>query len=469
MRKTEQHNSLLEVPRVQFYKDGNFVGSGRFVLHEARTETSTLLYIWGVSSFITVAVVQVALEEVVQISSHLSTVITLSSLSIVTRSNDNYHFVFTEGRMLDVVELLEHRRIIIRKTSDESDTSFTVVNNSSALRESFLVGRFPVAKLKFTGIELTNRVGIDDYNLRLDSHGRLSKEKLKEITQLVSRNGLSETAVSVMWCYWLGVFSTEQTTLEQTAVVARWRREYERCLSFTETFTKEELSNFPLLRDALHQIDMDVYRTDEDNEFYNKKNRRVDLANVTKAALKSNLKVGYCQGMMDCASIFLQVNGGNTTLAYACYRAFLLQHSAVFGTDQSPLKTRFEKVLSVLNVCKPDLEKVLRETQGYFVAQPWILVCLKRMFNYSSLVSLWTVIFSKTYGSDTLCYLVAAIFISKAHHVLLIESVTSATIYEIYRDLSDISTEDILGIAAACRKKYILMRRGCTDSVPNNN
>lgn len=447
-------DSLSEVPGVQFNVNGNFVGSGRCVLHEVQG-VHDRLYVFGISDVISIPVIKVSIDEVKTITANLASTEQFSTVVFQMRDNKIYEFVFTEGRMLEVIDILRHRKVIIRQENTED--VYTSISGVTALRDAFMFSKIIPAKLHFSKIELSDRVDNEDYISRLDQFGRISENAFKDLKTLISRDGVSETAMPVVWCYLLGVLRVGSTTLEQAEQFEFWSKNLRLGLKFISLLSPEELVNFPLLRDSLRQIDMDITRTDTENAFYqNSTGNREKLARITRAALKTNLQVGYCQGMLDCASVFLQVTNGNEVMAFSCYTRFILLYGNVFGTDLSPLKTRIEKVLSVLRICKPELEKVLQTTKGYLIAHPWILMWLKREFPYSVVVCLWTLILNKTYGRDTLFYLIAAIFIAKAHHVLLIDNVSAGSIYEIYRDISDLSFGDITAIAYTCRRKYIM-------------
>lgn len=455
--------SLSETAGVQFSVDGHFIGSGRCVLHEVQGARERL-FVFGISDVISVPVIKIAIDEVNTVSVNMASPDQFSAIAFRMRDNKVYEFVFTEGRMTELIELLQHRKVIIRQ--DSTEEVYASISGVTALRDAFIVGKAAPLKTAFSKIELSDRVDNDDYISKLDALGRLTEEKFKELRKLISRDGLSETAMPVMWCYLLGVLSVGSTRLEQSSQFEVWTRNLRQGLKFIKMFSPEELLNFPLLRVSLRQIDMDVERTDVDSEFYRVgSGNREKLARITRAALKTNLQVGYCQGMLDCASVFLQVTDGNEAMAFSCYNQFILLHGNVFGTDLGPLKSRMDKVLSVLKICKPDLEKVLQSTKGYLIAHPWILMWLKRQFPYAVVVCLWTIILNKTYGRDSLFYIIAAIFIAKAHFVLVIDNVSDGSIYEIYRDVSDIPLNDIITIAYSCRRKYISAMRAAREGV----
>jgi hypothetical protein len=455
--------SLSETNGVQFNQDGNFIGSGRCVLHEVQGVREKL-FVFGISDIISVPVIKIAIDEVNTVSANLASPDQFSTITFRMRDNKVYEFVFTEGRMTELIDLLQHRKVIIRQ--DTAEEVYASISGVTALRDAFIVGRPAPIKTSFSKIELFDRVDSEDYITKLDQLGRLTVEKFKELKILISRNGLSESTMPVVWCYLLGVLQVGSTTLEQSNQFEFWTKSLRKGLKFIELLSPVELLNFPLLRDSLRQIDMDVARTDTESQFYAPgSGNREKLARITRAALKTNLQVGYCQGMLDCASVFLQVNGGNEVMAFSCYNQFILLYGNVYGTDLGPLKSRINKVLSVLRICKPDLEKVLQTTKGYLVAQPWILMWLKRQFPYSVVLCLWTMILNKTYGRDSLFYIIAAIFIAKAHYVLVIDNVSDGSIFEIYRDVSDIPLNDITTIAFSCRRKYIAAMRQERENV----
>lgn len=448
---------LCEISKVQFYVDKNFLCSGRFVLADMLESGMRKLRIFGVSSANQDHAFTFAIDEITFLSSHLASLNHLSSITATTRSGKVYTFIFTEGSMLDVIELLLYRRVIIRK--EKTDGDYIVVASDPNLREHFLLNPPPLVFHKrsvFSEVELGERVSLEQVKTKLDSNGRISSSEFEKLRSSIGRHGVTADVIPTIWCYLLGIFEPGQSSLEQSAIIKGWEAEFNRCMAFLEDFTDAELQNFPILKASLHDIEIDIERTDGETEFYHNRQHRLSLVHIAKASLKSNLKVGYCQGMLDCASVFLQVAKGDKVLAYACYRKFLQHNGDIYGVDLSEMKTRLEKILAVLEICRPDLAKPLIATQGYFVAHAWIRLWLKRQFPLPVVTALWTAIFNRNFGSDTFHYIIAAIFIAKAGSVLEVENITDSTVTEIYRDISDLSLEVILTIAESCRKKYLL-------------
>jgi hypothetical protein len=215
------------------------------------------------------------------------------------------------------------------------------------------------------------------------------------------------------------------------------------------------LDNFQVLRDALLQIDKDVMRVDPVNPFFTEvKENRNGLGKIAKAHLKTNIRINYSQGMIDCVAIFLQVAKGDQTYAFAMYSKFLEENSELFSSDWSFVNNRLQKILQVLRVCNNKLHEVMYSTGGHTVTYPWIMVWMKRCFPYATIVQLWTMIMNRTLGPDTLIYFIVAILMLKAGEILAVDGITVDTIMKVYEDVSSLPLEHIKMFAEDCRNKY---------------
>lgn len=447
-------SALAQIKRVKYEDAKGVVQICRLVLSEITSVTKAIDFLF-VPEVPSMPTFRIPLDDIERLSVHYSIGTDYSRMILQTKQGRQSIVQFLDGRLRDVVDILENRRYMI---PDRTGEGFVVITRNPQLRSIFLLDTQTALENEFEVIDLNNTVSKDDFLLATNkSTGVLSKDWLETLQKQIRVSGLAENAMLHVWPYLLGIHSAGMTSQEKLQESRNWEDLFHRGLLFVESFTPEQLNNFPTLRDSIDQIQKDVHRTDTENPFFNEVPlNREKMKNIALAHLKSNMRINHGQGMLDCIAIFLQVARGSESLAFAMYSKFMERHCEVFGNDYSAVNEYYEKILSVLNVCNKKLHTSLHSTQGYIVCNTWIRVWLKRCFPYQSLVQLWTMIFNRQFGSDTLVYIIVAIFILKSAQILTIDRITLDTIFLVYRDISDIPIDHINVVAQECRMRFRL-------------
>ncbi len=447
-------SALVQIKRVKYENSKGVVQICRLVLSEIVSVTKAIDFMF-VPEVPSVPIFRIPLDDIERLSVHYSLGTDYSRMTLQTKQGRQSTIQFLDGRLRDIVDILENRRYIIH---DRTGEGFVVITRNPQLRSIFLLDTQTLLENEFEVIDLNNTVSKDDFLLTTNqSTGVLSKDSLEALQKQIRVSGLAENAMLYVWPYLLEIHSADTTSQEMLRESRNWEELFHRGLLFVESFTPEQLINFPTLRDSIIQIQKDVHRTETENPFFDELPlNREKMKNIALSHLKINMRINYGQGMLDCIAVFLQIARGNESLAFAMYTKFMERHCEVFGNDWSAVNEYYEKILSVLDVCNKKLYTSLHSTQGYIVCNTWIRVWLKRCFPYQTLVQLWTMILNRQFGSDTLVYIIVAIFILKSDKILTVDRITLDTVFLVYRDISDIPIDHIKVIAHDCRIRFRL-------------
>ncbi|CAK9150276.1 unnamed protein product [Ilex paraguariensis] len=151
---------------------------------------------------------------------------------------------------------------------------------------------------------------------------------------------------------------------------------------------------------TLHQIGLDVVRTDRTLEFYEKQENLSKLWDVLAVYAWFDADVGYCQGMSDLCSpmiILLQDEAD----AFWCFEHLMRRLRGNFRCTESSVgvETQLSNLASITEVIDPKLHQHLETLGGgnYLFAFRMLMVLFRREFSFGDSLYLWEMMWALEY------------------------------------------------------------------------
>ncbi|KAI4322811.1 hypothetical protein L6164_022470 [Bauhinia variegata] len=154
---------------------------------------------------------------------------------------------------------------------------------------------------------------------------------------------------------------------------------------------------------TLHQIGLDVVRTDRTLIFYEKQENLSKLWDILAVYAWVDKDVGYCQGMSDLCSpmIMLLEDEGD---AFWCFERLMRRLRGNFRcTDSSVgVETQLSNLASITQVIDPKLHQHIEHLGGgdYLFAFRMLMVLFRREFSFCDSLYLWEMMWALEYDPD---------------------------------------------------------------------
>lgn len=169
---------------------------------------------------------------------------------------------------------------------------------------------------------------------------------------------------------------------------------------------KELLSHGPLDKKViqwmltLHQIGLDVIRTDRTLVFYEKQENLSKLWDILAVYAWVDRDVGYCQGMSDlCSPMIILLE--NEADAFWCFERLMRRLRGNFRCTESSVgvEAQLSNLASITQVIDPKLHQHLETLGGgdYLFAFRMLMVLFRREFSFCDSLYLWEMMWALEY------------------------------------------------------------------------
>ena len=154
---------------------------------------------------------------------------------------------------------------------------------------------------------------------------------------------------------------------------------------------------------TLHQIGLDVVRTDRTLVFYEKQEHLSKLWDVLAVYAWIDTDVGYCQGMSDlCSPMIILLE--DEADAFWCFERLMRRLRGNFRcTDSSVgVEAQLNNLASITQVIDPKLHQHLETLGGgdYLFAFRMLMVLFRREFSFCDSLYLWEMMWALEYDPD---------------------------------------------------------------------
>ncbi|CAL9103907.1 unnamed protein product, partial [Musa textilis] len=157
---------------------------------------------------------------------------------------------------------------------------------------------------------------------------------------------------------------------------------------------------------TLHQIGLDVLRTDRTLVFYEKKENLSKLWDILAVYAWIDKDVGYCQGMSDlCSPLIILLE--DEADAFWCFERLMRKLRGNFRcTERSVgVENQLQSLASITQVLDPKLHQHLETLGGgdYLFAVRMFMVLFRRELSFGDSLYLWEMMWALEYYPDMFC------------------------------------------------------------------
>eukprot|EP00249_Psilotum_nudum_P023147 c28759_g2_i6 orf=849-2477(+) len=152
---------------------------------------------------------------------------------------------------------------------------------------------------------------------------------------------------------------------------------------------------------VLHQVGLDVVRTDRALQFYEKPEHLAKLWDILAVYAWIDPDIGYCQGMSDLCSPMV-VLFSNEADAFWCFERLMNRLRENFRCTEHSVgvQKQLANLGSVIHAVDPKLHQHLDDLGGgnYIFAFRMVMVLFRREFSFADSLYLWEMIWALEYG-----------------------------------------------------------------------
>ncbi|XP_057472491.1 rab GTPase-activating protein 22-like [Actinidia eriantha] len=154
---------------------------------------------------------------------------------------------------------------------------------------------------------------------------------------------------------------------------------------------------------TLHQIGLDVVRTDRTLVFYEKQENLSKLWDILAVYAWFDTDVGYCQGMSDlCSPMIILLE--DEADAFWCFEHLMRRLRGNFRCTESSVgvESQLSNLASITQVIDPKLHQHLETLGGgdYLFAFRMLMVLFRREFSFGDSLYLWEMMWALEYDPD---------------------------------------------------------------------
>ncbi|GMJ05134.1 hypothetical protein like AT4G27100 [Hibiscus trionum] len=248
---------------------------------------------------------------------------------------------------------------------------------------------------------------------------------IRKTLNRIHRGGIHPSIRGEVWEFLLGCYDPMSTFEERKRIrqhrraqYARWKKECSEMFPadgsrkhITEDRNaKSTEGNGPLDMKVtkwlltLHQIGLDVKRTDRNLVFYEKQENVSKLWDVLSVYAWIDMDVGYCQGMSDLCSPMIIVLEHEAD-AFWCFERLMRRLRGNFRCTETSIGvvTQLNHLATVTQVINPKLHRHFETLGGghYLFAVRMLMVLFRREFSFCDSLYLWEMMWALEYDPDS--------------------------------------------------------------------
>nr|XP_043610308.1 rab GTPase-activating protein 22-like [Erigeron canadensis]XP_043610309.1 rab GTPase-activating protein 22-like [Erigeron canadensis] len=270
------------------------------------------------------------------------------------------------------------------------------------------------------------------WNAAFDKDGRLD---IAGVLRRIQRGGIHPSIKGAVWEFLLGCYDPNSTSEERDQLRQKRREQYaswkEQCKKIVPIVGSGKFVMTPLVNEdeepvednvivdtksvddsdekvtrwklSLHQIGLDVVRTDRSLVFYENEANQAKLWDVLAIYTWVDDDIGYVQGMNDiCSPMVILLK--DEADAFWCFEHAMRRVRENFRSDATSMGVQSQLgILSqVMRVVDPKLHKHLEGLDGgeYLFAIRMLMVLFRREFSFIDALYLWEVMWAMEYNPN---------------------------------------------------------------------
>uniref|UniRef100_A0A0E0MGP6 Rab-GAP TBC domain-containing protein n=1 Tax=Oryza punctata TaxID=4537 RepID=A0A0E0MGP6_ORYPU len=191
--------------------------------------------------------------------------------------------------------------------------------------------------------------------------------------------------------------TSDQHTMQGSSSSSRNENEVDKSVNYV---VDKQIIEWKLL---LHQIGLDVLRTDRSMVFYENKENLSKLWDILAVYAWIDKEIGYCQGMSDlCSPMIVLLN--DEADAFWCFERLMRRLRGNFRCTQQSVgvENQLQHLASIIQVLDPKLHDHLETLGGgdYLFAFRMFMVLFRRELSFGDSLYLWEMMWALEYDPD---------------------------------------------------------------------
>ncbi|KAK7267422.1 hypothetical protein RIF29_20096 [Crotalaria pallida] len=252
---------------------------------------------------------------------------------------------------------------------------------------------------------------------------------IAKVLRRIQRGGVHPSIKGEVWEFLLGCYHPNSTFDERNELKQRRRGQYDmwkaECQKMVPVIGSGKFITTPLIGDdgkptdpsligaptsdkkvlewmqVLHQIGLDVVRTDRALEFYESEANQAKLWDVLSVFAWLNSDVGYVQGMNDiCSPLIILIE--NEADCYWCFDRAMRRMRENFRCSASSMgvQSQLSTLSQIMKTVDPKLHQHLEDLDGgeYLFAFRMLMVLFRREFSFADTLYLWELMWGMEYN-----------------------------------------------------------------------
>ncbi|KAL1329905.1 hypothetical protein HN51_047090 [Arachis hypogaea] len=266
------------------------------------------------------------------------------------------------------------------------------------------------------------------WNSSFDAEGHLN---IAKVLRRIQRGGVHPSIKGEVWEFLLGCYDPNSTFEERTELKNRRRGQYDmwkaECQRMVPMIGSGKFITTPLIDEdgypidksligvqpsnkkvlqwmqVLHQIGLDVNRTDRALVFYESEANQAKLWDVLSVYAWLDDDIGYVQGMNDiCSPLIILIE--NEADSYWCFDRAMRRMRENFRTSASSMgvQSQLATLSQIMKTVDPKLHEHLEDLDGgeYLFAFRMLMVLFRREFSFADTLYLWELIWGMEYNPN---------------------------------------------------------------------
>lgn len=312
------------------------------------------------------------------------------------------------------------RLYLARWAASISDASnFTPPSSADEIfEEETALGMFEV--LSLSEVSRREPVSESEWKAFFGPKGEILKSQ-REIKDALFHGGCEESIMGEVWCFLLGIFPWDTDSATRKAIASSKRDEYYHLKRRWFDTLDDPSAEF---LDERHRIEKDIHRTDRQHPFFEHEDmpspdptaewgtnaHMEQLKDILLTYNEFNKDLGYVQGMSDLLAPVYVVSEDDA-IAFWCFEGLMQRMERNFLRDQTGMRTQLTQLTELTHFMLPRLYAHLEqcESLNFFFFFRMLLIIYKREFSFSSILQLWTVLFTNYYSPNFQIFIALAI------------------------------------------------------------
>ncbi|CAN4113035.1 unnamed protein product [Withania somnifera] len=279
-------------------------------------------------------------------------------------------------------------------------------------------------------------LGSNEWSTFLDAEGRVIDSQA--LRKRIFYGGVEKGLRKEVWRFLLGYHSYDSTYAGRKYLMSIKKSEYETIKNQWKSITKEQAKRFTKFRERKALIEKDVVRTDRSIPFYDgDENSNVKcLRDILLTYSFYNFDLGYCQGMSDLLSPILYVMEDEPE-SFWCFVALMERLGPNFNRDQNGVHSQLFALSKLVELLDNPLHNYFKQKDclNYFFCFRWVLIQLKREFDFEKTMRLWEVLWTH-YLSEHLHLYVCVAILRRYRSKIIGEEMDFDTLLKFINELS---------------------------------